>query len=73
MAKPVADSPIMSGSRARNTGQSRARCRRANGSNIKNAPIHLTQDSVIGGTWPATWRPSTILAAQNSAARLNSR
>ena len=54
MAKPVADSPIMSGSRARNTGQSRARCRRANGSSMKNAPIHLTHDSVIGGTWPAT-------------------
>jgi hypothetical protein len=73
MAKPVVDSVIMSFSRPRNTGQSRARCGHANGSSIRHAPIHLMQESVIGGTWPATWRPSTILPAQNSAARLKSR
>lgn len=73
MAKPVADSTTISGSRARNAGQSRGRCGHANGSSIKNAPIHLTQDSVIGGTWPATWRPSTMLPAQNSEVRLSSR
>jgi hypothetical protein len=54
IAKPVADSPIMSGSLARSAGQSRARCGHANGSSVKKAPIHLTQDMVIGGTWPAT-------------------
>ncbi len=54
MANPVADSTNISGSRARNAGQSRLRCGHANGSSMKSAPIHRTQDSVIGGTWPAT-------------------
>ena len=53
-AKPVAESPTISGSRARSAGQSRSRCGFANGSSMTNTPIHLTQDSVIGGTWPAT-------------------
>jgi hypothetical protein len=54
MAKPVADSSTSSGRRARKAGQSRLRCGTANGSSMKNAPIQRTQDSVIGGTWPAT-------------------
>jgi len=54
MANPVADSTTTSGSRARNARQSRRRCGFANGSSIRNAPIHRMQDSVIGGTWPAT-------------------
>ena len=54
MANPVADSTIISGRCARSAGQSRLRCGQANGSSTKNAPIHLTQDNVIGGTWPAT-------------------
>jgi hypothetical protein len=54
MANPVADSTTISARWAPSTGQSGSRCRHANGSNIKNAPIHLTQDNVIGGTWPAT-------------------
>ena len=54
MANPVADSTTISGSRARKAGQSRFRCGQANGSSMKNAPIQRTQDSVIGGTWPAT-------------------
>ena len=54
MANPVADSTTISARWARSTSQSRLRCPQANGSNIKNAPIHLTQDSVSGGTWPAT-------------------
>src|SRR5258708_17922487 len=54
MANPVADSITISGSFARNAGQSRFRYGHANGSSMKNAPIHRTQDSVIGGTWPAT-------------------
>src|SRR6266567_2625789 len=73
MANPVADSTTSGGSRARNAGQSRLRCGQANGSSMRNAPIHLTHDSVNGGTWPATWRASTILPAQNSAVRLNNR
>jgi hypothetical protein len=72
-ANPVADSTTISARWARSTRQSRPRCGHANGSNIKNAPIHLIQDSVIGGTWPATYRPSTILPAQNSEVRLKSR
>src|SRR6266852_1917698 len=56
MAKPVADSSTSSGRRTRKAGQSRLRCGRANGSRMKNAPIQRTQDSVIGGTWPATCR-----------------
>ena len=54
MAKPVADSAIMSGSRPRSTGQYRLRCGHANGNSIRHAPIQRMQDSVIGGTWPAT-------------------
>ena len=52
-AKPVADSPTIKGRRARSAGQSCFRCGQANGISIAKAPIHLTQDSVIGGTWPA--------------------
>ena len=40
----------ISGSRARRAGQSRVRCGQANGSSMRKAPIHRTQDSVIGGT-----------------------
>ena len=72
-AKPVAESSSSSGSFARSAGQSRFRCGQANGSTIANAPIQRTQDSVIGGTWPATKRASTMLPAQNSEVRLSSR
>jgi hypothetical protein len=54
MAKPVADNSIISGSCARSAGQSRLKCVRANGHRIRYTPIHRMQDSVIGGTWPAT-------------------
>jgi hypothetical protein len=54
MANPVADSTTNNGSFARSAGQSRFRCGQANGSSMRNAPIHLTQDSVSGGTCPAT-------------------
>ncbi len=73
MENPVADSSTIRGSRARSAGQSCFRCGQANGSSIRNAPIQRTQDSVIGGTWPATWRASTILPAQNSEVRLRSK
>jgi hypothetical protein len=53
-AKPVADSISINGSRARSAGQSCFRCSFANGHNIRKAPIQRTQDSVIGGMWPAT-------------------
>jgi hypothetical protein len=72
-AKPVADSTSISGSLARSAGQSAFRCGHANGSSMAKAPIQRTQDSVIGGTWPATKRASTMLPAQNSEVRLSSR
>lgn len=53
IAKPFADNSSIKGHRARKAGQSRLKCERANGHNIKKAPIQRTQDSVIGGTWPA--------------------
>ena len=48
------------------TGQSRATWPAANGSRIANAPAQRMKASVIGGTWPTTKRPSTVLPAQNS-------
>ena len=50
----MADSATINGRRARSAGQSRFRCGQANGISIRKAPIQRTQDSVIGGTWPAT-------------------
>jgi hypothetical protein len=39
----------------------------------EETPIHLMLDKVKAGTWPATQRASTMLPAQNSEVRLNSR
>ena len=45
-------------------GQSRRMCRAANGNRIAVAPLQRMKASVIGGTCPATNRPSTVLPAQ---------
>jgi hypothetical protein len=53
-AKPVADNSTINGRLARRAGQSRFKCGQANGSRMRKTPIHLMQDKVNGGTWPAT-------------------
>jgi hypothetical protein len=54
-------------------GQSRRTWRAANGSRISVAPLQRMKASVIGGTCPATNRPSTVLPAQNSEVSDSSR
>src|SRR3954471_24015661 len=72
-ANPTSDRNSIIGRWARSTGQSCFRCGQANGSRIRKVLNQRTQDSVKGGTWPATWRASTMLPAQNREVRVSNR
>jgi hypothetical protein len=63
---PVSASSVIKPACLRITGQSRASCLTAKGSNNTNAPPQRIKASVIGGTWPTMKRPRTVLPAQNN-------
>src|SRR6516225_4153966 len=56
----------------RRTGQSRFKNGQAKPIATMTAPVQRQYASVIGGTWPATARPMTMLPAQNRLANTSS-
>src|SRR5262252_7397054 len=71
-ATPVADSSSNIPQWRHRTGQSRFKNRQAKPIATMTAPVQRQYASVIGGTWPATARPMTMLPAQNKLANTSS-
>src|SRR5215468_6188292 len=71
-ATPVAASSSNSPQCRHRTGQSRFKNGQAKPIATMTAPVQRQYASVIGGTWPATARPMTMLPAQNRLANTSS-